>query len=216
MSVKAVIWDFGGVFTTSPFDRFATFESERGLPRDFIRSINATNPDTNAWAKFERSEISLDEFDEAFLAEALQAGHSVRGKEIVALLSGTVRPEMVRALDRILEHGIRCACITNNVRAGHGPGISADTDAAAAVADVMGRFELIVESSKVGVRKPDPKIYEHALGELGVAAADAVYLDDLGVNLKPAKQLGMQTIKVVKPDQALGELEAIVGFDLRG
>lgn len=215
MGIEAVIWDFGGVFTTSPFDRFATFETERGLPKDFIRTINATDPDTNAWAKFERSEISLDEFDEAFLAEAAAAGHPVRGKEIVALLSGTVRPEMVRALDRILEQGIRCACITNNVRAGQGPGISADAETAAAVADVMSRFELIVESSKVGVRKPDPKIYRHALGELGVAAEAAVYLDDLGVNLKPARQLGMQTIKVVGPDQALGELEAIVGFDLR-
>lgn len=215
MGVEAVIWDFGGVFTTSPFDRFAIFEEERGLPKDFIRRINATNPDVNAWAKFERSEISLDEFDEAFLAEALEAGHEVRGKEVVALLSGTVRPEMVRALDRILEAGIRCACITNNVRAGHGPGISADSAAAAQVADVMARFELIVESSKVGVRKPDPKIYEHALGELGVEAASSVYLDDLGVNLKPAKQLGMRTIKVVKPDQALAELEEIVGFGLR-
>ncbi|ANK82391.1 MAG: HAD family hydrolase [Rhizobiales bacterium NRL2] len=215
MGIEAVIWDFGGVFTTSPFDRFATFETERGLPKDFIRTINATNPDANAWARFERSEISLDEFDEAFLAEAAAAGHEVRGKEIVALLSGTVRPEMVRALDRILAHGIRCACITNNVRAGQGPGISADEETAAAVADVMSRFELIVESSKVGVRKPDPKIYQHALGELGVAAEAAVYLDDLGVNLKPARQLGMQTIKVAGPEQALGELEAIVGIDLR-
>ncbi|PJK31255.1 HAD-IA family hydrolase [Minwuia thermotolerans] len=215
MGIEAVIWDFGGVFTTSPFDRFAIFETERGLPKDFIRTINATNPDANAWARFERSEISLDEFDEAFLAEAAAAGHEVRGKEIVALLSGTVRPEMVRALDRILAHGIRCACITNNVRAGQGPGISADAETAAAVADVMSRFELIVESSKVGVRKPDPKIYRHALGELGVAAEAAVYLDDLGVNLKPARQLGMQTIKVLGPEQALGELEAIVGIDLR-
>lgn len=215
MSVKAVIWDFGGVFTTSPFDRFAEFEKRSGLPKDFIRTINATNPDANAWAKFERSEISLDEFDEAFLAESTAAGHEVRGRQVVELLSGTVRPEMVRALDRILENGIRCACITNNVRAGHGPGISADTETASAVADVMKRFELVVESSKVGVRKPDPKIYRHTLGELGVEAADATYLDDLGVNLKPAKQLGMRTIKVVSADQALTDLEEIVGFGLR-
>ena len=200
MSVKAVIWDFGGVFTTSPFDRFTEFEASRGLPKDFIRGINATNPDTNAWARFERSEISIDEFDGAFAAESSAKGHEIRGKDIVALLGGTVRPEMVEALDRILAAGYRCAVITNNVRAGHGPGISADSRTADEVAKVMARMELVVESSKLKLRKPDPKIYQHACDELGIAPSDAVYLDDLGINLKPAKALGMQTIKVVSAD----------------
>ena len=216
MSVKAVIWDFGGVFTTSPFDRFTEFEAANGLPKDFIRGINATNPDTNAWARFERAEISTDEFDEAFAAESTAKGHEIRGKDIVALLGGTVRPEMVTALDRILAAGYRCAVITNNVRAGHGPGISADTGTAAKVAEVMERMELVVESSKLGLRKPDPKIYQHTCAELGIEPSDAVYLDDLGINLKPAKALGMQTIKVVAADQALADLEKILGMDLRG
>lgn len=215
MSLKAVIWDFGGVFTTSPFDRFTEFEQANGLPRDFIRSINAVNPDTNAWAKFERAEVSADEFDGLFLAESTAKGHPVGGHQIIALLGGTVRPEMVEALDRILAKGLRCAVITNNVRAGHGPGISTNSETAAEVAKVMARMELIVESSKIGLRKPDPKIYQHTCAELGIEPSEAVYLDDLGINLKPAKALGMQTIKVVKAEQALIDLEKIVGFSLR-
>jgi len=215
MSVKAVIWDFGGVFTTSPFDRFREFEEANGLPTDFIRSINATNPDTNAWAKFERSDVSKEEFDTLFLTESTAKGHPIGGKQIIELLSGTVRPEMVVALDIILERGLRCAVITNNVRAGHGPGISANSDTANEVANVMARMEMVVESSKLGLRKPDPKIYEHTISALGIDPADAVYLDDLGINLKPARALGMQTIKVGKPGPALDELEAILGFALR-
>ncbi|WP_417515538.1 HAD-IA family hydrolase [Minwuia sp.] len=215
MSMKAVIWDFGGVFTTSPFDRFGDYEREKGLPKDFIRSINATNPDTNAWAKFERAEISTDAFDALFLEESTARGHPVPGKDIIALLGGTVRPEMVAALDRILEAGYRCAVITNNVRAGHGPGISADSRTAEDVARVMERMELVVESSKLGLRKPDPKIYQHTCAELGLDPSEAVYLDDLGINLKPAKALGMTTIKVVSADQALIDLEAVLGMKLR-
>jgi putative hydrolase of the HAD superfamily len=215
MSIKAVIWDFGGVFTTSPFDRFGEYESEKGLPKDFIRSINATNPDTNAWARFERSEVSKDEFDGLFLEESTAKGHPIPGKEIIALLSGQVRPIMVAALDRILAAGYRCAVITNNVPAGQGPGISADSKTAGEVAKVMARMELVVESSKLGLRKPDPKIYQHTCAELGIAPTDAVYLDDLGVNLKPARAMGMQTIKVISADQALADLEGVLGMELR-
>lgn len=215
MSIRAVIWDFGGVFTTSPFDRFSDYEREKGLPKDFIRQNNAVNPDTNAWAKFERAEITPDEFDGLFLEETRAKGHGVPGKDIIALLGGTVRPEMVAALDRILGAGYRCAVITNNVRAGHGPGISADSRTADEVAKVMARMELVVESSKLGLRKPDPKIYQHTCAELGIEPSEAVYLDDLGINLKPAKALGMTTIKVVSADQALEELEGVLGMALR-
>jgi len=215
MSIRAVIWDFGGVFTTSPFDRFSDYEREKGLPKDFIRQNNAVNPDTNAWAKFERAEITPDEFDGLFLEETRAKGHGVPGKDIIALLGGTVRPEMVAALDRILGAGYRCAVITNNVRAGHGPGISADSRTADEVAKVMARMELVVESSKLGLRKPDPKIYQHTCAELGIEPSEAVYLDDLGINLKPAKALGMTTIKVVSASQALEELEGVLGMALR-
>ncbi|WP_420560431.1 HAD-IA family hydrolase [Tepidicaulis sp.] len=212
--VQAVIWDFGGVLTSSPFEAFNRFEAELGLEKDFIRRINATDPDTNAWALFERSEISLDEFDEKFAAEAKRLGADIRGRQIIELLAGDIRPEMVEALKRC-KAKFKVGCITNNVSAGEGAGMARSADKAAAVQEVMDLFDHVIESSKIGIRKPDPRIYEMACSELGVAPADAVYLDDLGINLKPAKALGMHTIKVLNAAQALEELEAAVGFPLR-
>jgi len=212
--VQAVIWDFGGVLTTSPFEAFNRFEAERGLPADFIRKVNSTNPDTNAWALFERSDITLDEFDEMFAKEATALGGGVTGREVVALLSGDIRPEMVTALKHCKEKFI-VGCITNNVSAGEGAGMARSTEKAAAVADVMTLFDHVIESSKIGIRKPDPRIYEMACETLGVKASQSVYLDDLGINLKPAKALGMTTIKVLTAEQALKDLEAAVGFSLR-
>jgi putative hydrolase of the HAD superfamily len=209
--IEAVIWDFGGVLTSSPFEAFARYETERGLPKDFIRGINATNPDTNAWALFERSECTLAEFDELFAREALALGHDVRGRAIVELLSGDIRPEMVAAL-KACKAQVKVGCITNNVSAGEGAGMARGHDKARAVAEVMGLFDHVVESSKIGMRKPDPRIYQLACDTLGVSPANCVYLDDLGINLKPAAQLGMKTIKVVDPAAALAELEAAVGF----
>ncbi|MAB15266.1 HAD-IA family hydrolase [Parvibaculum sp.] len=212
--IEAVIWDFGGVLTSSPFEAFNRYERERGLPADFIRSINATNPDTNAWALFERNEISLDEFDKLFLEEARARGHDVTGRDVVSLLSGDIRPEMVTALTRCKERA-KVGCITNNVSAGEGAGMARSHEKAAAVADVMSLFDHVIESSKAGIRKPDPRIYEMACEALGVDPAKSVYLDDLGINLKPARALGMTTIKVLNAEQALEELEAAVGFSLR-
>ncbi len=212
--VQAVIWDFGGVLTSSPFEAFNRFEAERGLPADFIRKVNSTNPDTNAWALFERSDITLDEFDEMFAQEATALGGSVTGREVVALLSGDIRPEMVTALKRCKEK-FTVGCITNNVSAGEGAGMARTESKAAAVAEVMTLFDHVIESSKIGIRKPDPRIYEMACETLGVEASQSVYLDDLGINLKPAKALGMTTIKVLNAPQALEELEAAVGFSLR-
>lgn len=212
-AIKAVIWDFGGVFTSSPFERFAEYETAHGMPVGTIRQINATNPDDNAWAQFERNDVDLDTFDGLFLAESTAIGHPIPGKDVIALLSGSLRPEMVRALDMIRKDRI-CACITNNVRAGHGPGISSDSEKAAAVADVMARFQIVVESSKVNLRKPDPEIYRLACREIGIAPSEAIYLDDLGINLKPAKALGMQTIKVTGAQQALTDLSAILDMKL--
>jgi len=213
--VKAVIWDFGGVFTSSPFEAFARFEREQGLPEDLIRKINSTNHLDNAWAKFERSDVTMDEFDELFAEEARALGHEVRGRDIIALLSGDVRPEMVAALKTIKGKGLRVACITNNVAAGKGAGMATSHTKAMAVQEIMDQFEHIIESSKAGVRKPHPRIYEMALEALGIDAADAVYLDDLGINCKAAHQVGMQAIKVTGADQALADLEQVVGFPIR-
>ena len=207
----AILWDFGGVLTTSPFEAFNRYEAERGLPADFIRGINATNPTDNAWARFESSRIGIDEFDEAFRREALAQGHDVPGRDVLGLLSGDVRPRMVAALEQCKVH-FRCACLTNNVKSGKGPGMATDEGRAAAVSAVMAKFDLVVESSIEGVRKPEPRAYEIVLERLGTTADRMLFLDDLGINLKPAAQMGMRTIKVVSEQQALEDLAAATGL----
>lgn len=212
---RAVLWDFGGVILSSPFEAFNRYEAEIGLPKDFIRGLNARNGDTNAWAKMERSEVSLEGFVALFEEEARQQGHKVDGWRILQSLSGDIRPQMVEALRRC-SRAFRCACITNNMKHGEGPGMARGADKAQAVAEIMTLFEHVVESSKLGMRKPDPRIYRHACDLLGVQPEDCVYLDDLGINLKPARALGMRTIKVGDPDVAIDELQAMVGIPLRG
>jgi len=212
---RAVLWDFGGVILSSPFEAFNRYETEIGLPKDFIRSLNARNGDTNAWAKMERSEVSLEGFVELFEEEARQQGHKLDGWRILQSLSGDIRPQMVEALRRC-SRAFRVACITNNMKHGEGPGMARSADKAKAVAEIMTLFEHVVESSKLGLRKPDPRIYRHACDLLGVQPEDCVYLDDLGINLKPARALGMRTIKVGDPDLAIDELQAMVGIPLRG
>jgi putative hydrolase of the HAD superfamily len=212
---RAVLWDFGGVILSSPFEAFNRYETEIGLPKDFIRSLNARNGDTNAWAKMERSEVSLEGFVELFEEEARQQGHKLDGWRILQSLSGDIRPQMVEALRRC-KQAFRVACITNNMKHGEGPGMARSADKAKDVAEIMMLFEHVVESSKLGLRKPDPRIYKHACDLLGVQPEECVYLDDLGINLKPARALGMRTIKVGDPDLAIDELQSMVGIALRG
>lgn len=214
IDVKAVIWDFGGVVTSSPFEAFSRYEAERGLPADTIRRINATDPDSNAWARFERAEIDAAAFDRLFAEEAARIGHDVRGAEILALLSGDVRPAMVAAIDTIKSCGFRTGCITNNVPAGHGAGMALTLGKAASIGAIMARFDHVIESSKAGIRKPDPRIYLMMCDALGVAPAQCVYLDDLGINCKPAAALGMRAIKVVSEAQALADLEDAICIPL--
>ncbi len=203
--ISAVLWDFGGVLTTSPFEAFNRFEKEKGLPDNFLRTVNSTNPNANAWAKFERSDITAEEFDTLFLDESTALGHAVRGNDVIALLSGDLRPRVVAALERIAT-GRKCVCLTNNVSAGHGPGMSRTDEAQKAVSGVMKLFDQVIESSKIGMRKPDPEIYKYACREMGVEPAEVLYLDDLGINLKPAAAMGMKTIKVLNEVQALTDL----------
>lgn len=209
--IEAILWDFGGVLTTSPFEAFNRYEAQHGLPANFIRTINATNPEMNAWARFESSQIGIDEFDGEFAKESRAAGHRVGGREVIALLSGDVRPQMVSVLKTCKQH-FRIACITNNVKSGQGPGMASDSQRAEAVREVMNLFDLVVESSLEGIRKPNPEIYKLACERLDVRIDQSVFLDDLGVNLKPAKALGMQTIKVVTQDQAIADLASITGL----
>jgi len=211
MAVEAVIWDFGGVFTSSPFEAFNRYEARRGLPRDFIRGINAANPHANAWALFERAEIDAAGFDKLFLEESTARGHAVPGADILPLLSGELRPRMVEAL-KACKQRFKVGCITNNMAQGHGPGMSASAQGASRAADVMALFDKVIESSKAGVRKPDPAIYLMMCEALDVEARACVYLDDLGINCKPAAALGMTAIKVVREAQALADLEHATGL----
>ena len=200
--IRAVLWDFGGVITTSPFESFARYERENDLPADFIRGLNAANHHENAWAKMERAQVSMDEFCDLYEAEAIAAGHPIDARAVLACLAGDIRPQMVAALKAIKARGLKQACLTNNFNA-----MSAENP-------MLSVFDVIVESSRVGVRKPERRFYEIACEQLDITPDEAVMLDDLGVNLKPARELGMQTIKVIDPDEALRELEHIVGFEV--
>jgi len=205
----AVLWDFGGVILSSPFEAFNRYEQANDLPTDFIRTVNSTDPHTNAWARLERSDISALDFDAAFAADSEALGHRIPGADVLALLAGEVRPEMVAALDTVKAAGYRIACLTNNVSGEHASAERTDT-----IAGIMARFDAIIESSKVGVRKPEPRFYEIACETLDVAPSACVFLDDLGINLKPAAAMGMTTIKVLNAQQALTELSGILDLSL--
>jgi putative hydrolase of the HAD superfamily len=209
--IQAVLWDFGGVILSSPFEAFNRYETEQGLPRDIIRQVNATNPDSNAWALLERNDISPADFDQLFAEESHALGHRIPGADVLALLAGEVRPEMVSALDHVIASGFRTACLTNNV-------VSTSPDPTPRqreVAAIMAKFDHVVESSKVGCRKPEPRFYEIACELLDVSPTQCVFLDDLGINLKPAASMGMRTIKVGDPSQALRELSDHLGLQFQ-
>ncbi|MDA9439407.1 HAD family hydrolase [Bradyrhizobium sp. CCBAU 51745] len=210
MAIEAVIFDFGGVLTSSPFEAFSRFETERGLPVDIIRRTNAANHLENAWAKFERAEVDIETFDKLFAAESLALGAEVRGRDVLPLLQGDLRPEMVEALKRI-KTGFKTGCITNNLPAN---AIGSMTGRSLYVAEVMVLFDHVIESAKIGLRKPDPRIYQLMVETLQVDPRKCVYLDDLGVNLKPAREMGMTTIKVTSGAQAIAELEAATEMKL--
>jgi putative hydrolase of the HAD superfamily len=208
---EAVIWDFGGVLTSSPFEAFARFEAERGLPADIIRRTNAANHLENAWAKFERAEVDVETFDKLFAAESLALGAEVRGRDVLPLLAGDLRPEMVEALRRI-KAKFKTGCITNNLPAN---AIGSAGGRTLYLAEVMVLFDHVIESAKIGLRKPDPQIYRMMVDALAVDPKRCIYLDDLGINLKPAREMGMTTIKVRDAGQALDELEAATGLPLQ-
>ena len=213
MTVSAVVFDLGGVLTESPLTAFGAYEAEAGLPEGLIVGINSTDPDTNAWARFERNELDVAGFSEAFEAEALAAGHRLDAARVLEALRGELRPQMVAAVRRLKEHGLPLALLSNNV---------APMERTGALGELLALFDAVVESSTEGVRKPEPEIYRRALTRLSEAvgrpieAADCAYLDDLGINLKPARALGFSTIKVVDPAAALAELSELVGFPLDG
>jgi len=212
--IRAVFWDFGGVITTSPFDSFNIYEESKNLPKDLIRTINSANPDNNAWAKLEKNQIDQEEFDSLFEVESRQFGHSVPGKQVLALLKGQIRPEMVKALREIKDKLIQ-GCLTNNIQSTEGQELETDNAAISGThQEIMGLFDFVFESSKENVRKPDPKFYQLACKRGKVNPNEVIFLDDLGINLKPAKALGMKTIKVVRAEDALQDLQDLLDFPI--
>jgi len=205
--IRSVMFDFGGVISTSPFDAFERYEQRNGLPEGFLRRVNSTNPDRNAWARLERGEVDVPTFCAQFEDEARALGFEVDATEVVGALSGEIRPQMVTAV-RACSRRFKTACLTNNFLVSE-EGIRPD------VADVFSLFDAVFESSKLGVRKPDPEFYRLACEALDVDPRETVFLDDLGINLKPAREMGMHTIKVVSPDVALRELFALVDGAVR-
>jgi putative hydrolase of the HAD superfamily len=213
MALRAVIFDLGGVVFPSPFDVFAAYERDHGLPDRFIRGVVAASADHGAWARLERSELAFDEFCVAFAEECAAAGGEVDAVELMREIGKGFepRPEMVAAIAAIKAHGLKVGALTNNWAPSE-----AQSDRGPHSLGHLGGFDVVVESAVEGLRKPDPAIYELACDRLGITPDEAVFLDDLGVNLKPARALGMTTIKVEHPADALAELEAVLGFPLGG
>ncbi|WP_419928192.1 HAD-IA family hydrolase [Candidatus Poriferisocius sp.] len=207
--IEAVLFDMGGVIVSGPWEAFAAYERANGLPEGLIRRINSTDSDTNAWAQMERGEIGLEEFAVAFEGEAAAMGYQVDGMAVLNGLGGELIPSMAEAVRRSSER-LKTGLLTNN----YAP--MGSSERSAEIDEVLGWFDVVIESSVVGVRKPDPTFYTMACEALGMEPSGCVFLDDLGVNLKPARAMGMTTIKVVDVDEALAELESTLGFPIRG
>lgn len=203
MKYKAIIWDFGGVITSSPFEAFNKFEEANGLPKDIIRTINSENSDMNAWAQFESNSITIDQFNDLFLKEAKAKGFDIKGRDIIKLLKGSIRENMVSFL-RELKSDFKLGCITNNVKSSSEENTDNETE------EAMSIFDHVIESSIVGIRKPNPEIYMMSCDALNVSPDQCIYLDDLGINLKPARELGMTTIKVIQPEDAIQEVRNLL------
>jgi len=206
--IRAVLFDYGGVLSESPFEAFARYEAEMGLPEGFLRSLNASDHHANAWAQLERGEVSPTEFGALFESEARAAGHSVDAAAVLGLLGGAPRPAMMAAVRRTRERYL-VGLATNNFLSARPAGAESGLDA------VLDLFDTVIESSRLGTRKPELSFFAACCTQLAIEAHEAVFIDDLGVNLKPARQLGMTTIKFETEEQALAELEAALHMSLR-
>ncbi len=209
MTYLAVIFDLGGVVVSSPLHAIARYECKHGITEGFINRVVVDTGASGAWSRLERGELPIEQFYDEFDRDCERAGRSISARDMmVSIAEGAgPHPQMIAAIRTIREQGLRVAALTNNW-------ISEEKRDKGAN-DLRPLFHVFVESSVVGLRKPDPRIYQHVCAELGVEPRAAVFLDDIGRNLKTARQLGMTTIKVDDPDRALAELEAALGFALR-
>ena len=215
---KAVIFDFGGVFTTSPVEHFAAFERQHNLPDRFIGSIIKKRIDDGPFAQYERAEISFDEFNRLFSEETKAAGFEISGKTFIGFLDVALKPAMIAALQKVKGAGYQTGCITNNFPNFESDGSTRAKMRKSALEEIFSLFDEVIESSQVGIRKPEPRIYKMMCERLSTPAQACIFLDDLGINLKPAKVLGMTTIKVPFGDvsPAIAELGGFLGIDLEG
>ena len=206
-TIRGALFDVGGVVQDSPLHAIARYERDHGIPPGAINRAVVTTGDSGAWSRLERGELTVEAFCAPFEADCRALGFGVDGARMMAYIAeaGVIRPQMVEAIRRLRERGLRVGALTNNW-------LSEDRRRPAH--PLREHFHVVVESSVVGLRKPDPRIYELACRELGVAPVQTAFLDDIGRNLKPAHALGMTTIKVNDPGQALRELGALVGFEL--
>ena len=207
--IKAIFFDFGGVITTSPFDAFGEYEREAEIPSGVIRKINSINPDTNAWAKYERNEITRDQFISIFEGEAIALGFSLSAERVLKCLETRIRPNMVDAINS-LRTEYKLAILTNNLQQSSNDLPGDKRSPTAHLEMVIDLVDDVIESSKIGVRKPERVFYEEACRVIGVDPVECVFLDDLGINLKPARQMGMHTIKVISEEQALNDLYVVL------
>lgn len=214
---RAVILDLGGVVLPSPFAAFRAYERRHGVPYRFVSEVIVRGGEHGAWARFERGELGLEEFAVAFETECKAAGGRVTVADLLAAMAADAsgpHPEMATAIRRRRAVRLRTGALTNNwIGADRPSALRGDSPLAA---QLVGLFDAIVESARVGLRKPDPRIYRLACEELGVAPHEAVFLDDLRANLKPARAMGMTTIKVDDPLTAAAQLGAVLGLDLLG
>jgi len=205
--LAAVVFDLGGVVTESPLHAIARYEKDHGLAPHAVSRAVVRSGDQGAWPRLERGELTVERFIAPFEADCRAQGVALDGARLMAYIAeaGRPRPAMLAAIRRIGDHGLRVAALTNNwVTEAPRPDPH----------PLRQHFHVFVESSVVGLRKPDPRIYRLVLDELGVEAGQAAFLDDIGGNLKAARALGMTTIKVDQPGPALRELSALLGIDL--
>ena len=208
---SSIFWDFGGVITSSPFEAFNKFEKDNKLPENFLRKVNSTNPENNAWALLEQSKINQEEFDKLFFQESSQLGHGVAGLKVLNLLEGDLRMGMVNVIRKLNELGFTQACLTNNfIPSNENQPDMIDLDKKAEVFDL---FDFVFESKEIGLRKPDQAFYDHVIKEVNILPNKIIFLDDLGINLKPAKAMGITTIKVISESQAKKDLGEILNIN---
>ena len=207
--LAAVVFDIGGVVQDSPLHAIARYERDHGLPANAINRAVVASGDTGAWSRLERGELTVEAWCAPFESDCRAHGVVIDSRRLMTYIAeaGRARPAMLRAIGRLRDRGLRVAALTNNWAREVEP---------EQPHPLFGHFDVVVESRAVGMRKPDPRIYQLTCDRLGVAPAQTAFLDDIGINLKSARALGMHTIKVDDPDQALRELGGLVGIDLLG